>query len=640
MPENSRSNSVHHAVGYHPPGAGGLAREAAPEPPASLIPGLPQDIRASVAWLSGGNVGQVASFGPVLATHQPRRRLRRSTMTPALSRADRAVIGILAAGWLASLVFFWSWWLSPVHYLGLFGLVVNSVVLAYVSCFPALFVAGASMLRKVGPWVRVPGVRVAFVVTRSPSESWEIARSTLVAMLAQDYPRDYDVWLCDERPGAEILSWCRRNGVRVSTRDGVRDYHRRQWPRRTRCKEGNLAYFYDHWGYWQYDAVAQLDCDHRPAPTYLAEMMRPFADPAVGYVAAPSVCDTNAGASWAARGRVYREATFHGPFQLGHSNGLGPLCIGSHYAVRTAALRDIGGIGPELAEDFSTTFLLNVAGWQGVFAIDAQAHGDGPETFTAMTVQEYQWSRSLTTILSGLLPRNISRLPWRLRMRFLYALTYYFLLAGITLAGFTLAPVAAVTGVPWISVGYVDFLAHWWLIPVWLIVMIALLRRRGLLRPPTAPVLSWESWLYGLTRWPYVAWGIAGAIRQRLRPRHVTFQVTPKREQGARPLAARTMLPYVAISVGSAVAAVFGERHTTAAGYVLLCLLAAILYAIVVLAVPALHVAEMSARTGLSKISALRLTARGPAALAVVTVAVVAVAIASFPAYAAPLLSG
>ena len=149
---------------------------------------------------------------------------------------------------------------------------------------------------------RLPrGLRVAFVVTRSPSEPWQIARSTLSAMLTQRFPREYDVWLCDEQPGAEVMRWCQRNHVKVSTRHGVRDYHRLGWPRRTRCKEGNLAYFYDHWGYWHYDVAVQLDCDHLPAPTYLAEMVRPFADPAVGYVAAPSVCDANGAASWSAR---------------------------------------------------------------------------------------------------------------------------------------------------------------------------------------------------------------------------------------------------------------------------------------------------------------------------------------------------
>ena len=87
----------------------------------------------------------------------------------------------------------------------------------------------------------------------------------------------------------------------VATRNGREEYHRTTWPRRTKCKEGNLAYFYDHWGYRNYDVVAQLDCDHRPSRSYLTEVVRPFSDPAIGYVSAPSVCDTNASTSWSAR---------------------------------------------------------------------------------------------------------------------------------------------------------------------------------------------------------------------------------------------------------------------------------------------------------------------------------------------------
>ena len=122
------------------------------------------------------------------------------------------------------------------------------------------------------------------------------------------------------------------------------------------------------------------------------------------------------------------EAGFHGPFQLGHSDGFVRVCIGSHYAVLHPRVCDIGGIGPDLAEDFYTTFLLSAAGGHGAFAIDAEAHGDGPDTFAAMTVQVSQWAPSLITILLDLVPRNIWLLPWSLRFRFIYALSFYFLL--------------------------------------------------------------------------------------------------------------------------------------------------------------------------------------------------------------------
>ena len=140
--------------------------------------------------------------------------------------------------------------------------------------------------------------------------------------------------------------------------------HNKTWPRRTKCKEGNLAFFYDHYGYDKYDVVVQMDADHVPEPGYLEEMIKPFSDPEVGYVSAPSICDANADESFWARGRLYLESFLHGALQAGF---YAPLCIGSHYAVRTKALKEIGGLGPELAEDHSTSLIFNSNGWRGVF---------------------------------------------------------------------------------------------------------------------------------------------------------------------------------------------------------------------------------------------------------------------------------
>ena len=367
-------------------------------------------------------------------------------------------------------------------------------------------------------------------------------------------------------------------------------------------------------------------------------MVRPFADPAVGYVAAPSICDANAAISWAARGRLHREAVFHGAFQLGHSDGWAPACIGSHYAVRTAALRDIGGIGPELAEDFSTSFLLNSAGWHGAFAINAEAHGDGPSTFAAMLVQEFQWSRSLTAILLGLVPRNLRRLPWSLRMRFMYALFFYSMLVMSTLGGLVLAPIAAVTGKPWIHVNYFAFLLHWCAISLWLFLITLLLRRNDLLRPRRAPVLSWENWLYTLVRWPYIASGIYTAVVQWLRPRPVTFKVTPKGPRGLEKLPVRLLSPYLFISVGSATAALYGEASNNAVGYVFLCIAGGCIYSAACVAVPLLHAIEAGARCGLPIRLSIYRTSLWPLIAGGVSLAPVCLALFLYPAYALHVL--
>jgi len=608
--------------------------------PPPTRPLAPDRLIDDLYFRSDGNVVDAPPSGPVLArSSRVPRRPRPGTFVPLLSGRDRVLVGALTAAWVAALVFFWTWWLEPAHRVGWVGLVVNSLLIGYVTAIPVYFLILANRLREVDPRIAVPSLRVAFVVTRAPSEDWALARTTLTAMRVQQYPYAFDVWLCDEAPTEEILGWCRAAGVHVSSRNGVPDYHRATWPRRTRCKEGNLAFFYDNWGYAGYDVVAQLDCDHVPAPTYLAEVVRPFADPAIGYVAAPSVCDANAAGSWAARGRLHREGTFHGPFQAGHNDGLAPIGIGSHYAVRTCALREIGGIGPELAEDFSTSYLLNSAGWRGAFALRAEAHGDGPLTFAAMLTQEFQWSRSLTTLMYDLVPGHLGRLSWPLRIRFGYSLLYYTLLAVSVVGGLALPPIAAVTGAPWVDVDYLAFLAHWWPMSVVLIAITLVLRRRGLLRPVDAPVLSWENWLYALTRWPYNAWGVAAAMMQQIRPKPITFKVTPKSVDGLEPLATGLVLPFVVITTALSTAALVGEFSTTAVGYVGLCLLGALTYAVVSLAVCVLHAGEAARAAGERTRTALVATVRRPLTATFVALVPLVTAITLYPGYAVAVLS-
>ena len=68
-----------------------------------------------------------------------------------------------------------------VHRISTLGTVLNSIVLIYITCYPAFFVLAANHLRNVSRSVAVPLLRTAFVVTRAPSEPWDVAKSTLTA---------------------------------------------------------------------------------------------------------------------------------------------------------------------------------------------------------------------------------------------------------------------------------------------------------------------------------------------------------------------------------------------------------------------------------------------------------------------------
>jgi cellulose synthase/poly-beta-1,6-N-acetylglucosamine synthase-like glycosyltransferase/beta-mannanase len=569
----------------------------------------------SARFVSG--VATDRAHRPARASASPHPELGSGGLAKALPRRDRVALAALAGLWLASVVFFWLWWLEPAHQATLAGLVVNSAVLAFdLVAVPAWFFFFVLRMRRSVPALEVPELRTAIIVTKAPSEPWPLVRTTLEAMLRQDFPYPYDVWLADERLTEEVIDWCALHGVRMSTREGVAEYHNPRWPRRTKCKEGNLAFFYDNWGYRDYDVVAQLDADHVPASDYLHQMVAPFADPRVGYVAAPSICDRNAASSWSARGRLYAEAVLHGSTQAG-SNGYAPSCIGSHYAVRTAALQEVGGLGPELAEDFSTTLILSSHGWQGVFAMDAEAHGNGPDCLADCVTQDFQWARSMTRVLLTVSPRYWKGLSLRAKARLAGCQMWYPLHTLVMLVMVLLPAWALLSHAPLVRVSVGAFYLHF--VPVGLVLLAAvvLLRTRGLLRPSNAPVISWESILFQLVRWPWALIGCVNGVWGCVTRREDGFKVTPKRHGGERPLPLRVILPYLVLSAVSILPVLLVNDPGAARGYYFWALLNGATYLLVSIAVVALHIAENRGHSDLR--STLRFA--GARSLAIATVA-------------------
>ena len=499
------------------------------------------------------------------------------SLTPIIKGRLKLVFWTLLLVWLLATVWFWNWWLAPSHVQSIwrYALVTGLLGwLTFLQCYFLFFAMRA--VRSSAPDPQPGQFRVAMIVTKAPSEPFAVVQNTLRAMLAQDYP--HDTWLADEDPSPETTEWCARHGVKISCRKGVAEYHQDTWPRRTRCKEGNLAYFYDHWGYAEYDIVSQLDSDHVPQPGYLLEMLRPFADADVGYVSAPSICASNAGRNWAARTRLHTEGAFHGILQAGYSAGFAPMCIGSHYAVRTRALREAGGLGPELAEDHSTTMMINAAGWRGVHALDAIAIGDGPATVADLAIQEFQWSRSLVTLLLVHTPRYLRQLPLRLKAQFLFCQMLYPIF-GVTFLLMYLLPILAVIfDVRYAEITFPQYLAH--AVPQVLAILLfaGALRRLKTFRPVDAPLISWERSLFLLLQWPWVLWGCISAVRDSITGGFVDFRITPKGETGPTRLPPKVWIVYAILALGCIIPVLLCDNLERAQGFYLLTLFSGLLY--------------------------------------------------------------
>lgn len=553
----------------------------------------------------------------------------RPYLAPVLTPRNYARYAVLVGLWLVAALVFWVWWLSPSHIItpGRYALV--TLCLFWIFFLQAYFLAMFLRARQAVPRHGGPPLgRVAMVVTKAPSEPFAVVQKTLLAMLEQDIP--HDTWLADEDPQPDTLAWCAANGVQVSTRKGVPEYHQKTWPRRTRCKEGNLAYFYDHFGYARYDFVAQLDADHVPQPDYLRHMLTPFADPRVGYVSAPSICSENARESWVARTRLHAEAMFHGILQAGYSNGWAPMCIGSHYAVRTVALQQVGGLGPDLAEDHSTSMILNAGGWRGVHAMNAIAIGQGPATITDLVTQEFQWSRSLVTLLLSHTPRYYAALPARQKFQFVFSQLWYPLFALFMAVMFALPIAALLFDIRFAEVTFPAFMAHMLPAVLVLIVLAFRIRADGLFRPRDAKVLGWEKAVFAALQWPWVLLGCTMALRDRMYGGFVDFRVTPKGDKVAAMVPWRVLAPYLTLATLSLLPVLLVQNAQDSAGFYVFALINAALYASVFCLIvvnhhrenhigPALPRARFAAQTacvlGLAVLITFGLFDRGNAAL-------------------------
>lgn len=520
-----------------------------------------------------------------------------SLLIDAMSARQKSCLCFLVMAWGMGLAVFYTWWFRGPHIGDWFRFACNTLLITWTLVLPGYLFFFATRMKRPNPRIDLPRHwRVAMVTTRAPCEPYSVVKKTLEAMLAQTFP--HDTWLADEDPSDEIDLWCKERGVQLSTRKGAEAYHRDTWPRRSKCKEGNLAFFYDHYGYDQYDFVVQLDADHVPEETYLEAMLCPFVDSRVGYVSAPSICDSNAASSWAARGRLFAESILHGPLQAGYTNGFAPLCIGSHYAVRTKALKEIGGLGPELAEDHSTTLMMNGHGWRGVHSIDAMAHGEGPPTLAACVTQEFQWSRSLMVVLLTVMPKYWRHLSWPLRLQFLFSELWYPLFGVTMLCGLSLPIIAVFTGQPWVRVSYVDFVLHTLPVTALTIAIFGFLRRHGWSRPQQTPLITWETVLFQVIRWPWALWGSLMGVAIAIHTRDVVFRVTPKGACHPVSMRWKILAPYLWIVVLSFLPTLMVDNAGAATGYFFFLILNQVTYVSALFCIVLIHRHEVASNDG------------------------------------------
>jgi len=276
-----------------------------------------------------------------------------------------------------------------------------------------------------------------------------------------------------------------------------------------------------------------MDADHVPGENYLEEMIRPFIDEKVGYVSAPSICDLNASESWTAREGCIRKqlcmAAAGRIFQwLCPAVHRVTLCRANQGIERNRRIRPRAGRRSFHNPDDERLRMERHSCDQ------CRSSWEGPPDIAACITQEFQWSRSLMILLLTELPKYWKRLPLKLKVLFLFSELWYPVFSLMFLLGTFLPVIAVITGNPWITVSFIDFLLY--SIPVNLatLAIVWFLKMNGWFRPSNAPVISWEIALFQLFRWPWALFGSIMGIVVTVKKKTPGFKVTPKGKWTAR----------------------------------------------------------------------------------------------------------
>jgi cellulose synthase (UDP-forming) len=96
-----------------------------------------------------------------------------------LSRERRRQLRLSLLPWLVCLTLFVVWWSNPVHHIQVLGTLIGTAICFFEVLMPGYFYYFLGRMQVVNPAIEPdPSWRLAIVVTKSPSEPWQVVLPT------------------------------------------------------------------------------------------------------------------------------------------------------------------------------------------------------------------------------------------------------------------------------------------------------------------------------------------------------------------------------------------------------------------------------------------------------------------------------
>jgi ceramide glucosyltransferase len=148
------------------------------------------------------------------------------------------------------------------------------------------------------------------------------------------------------------------------------------------------------------EVVVLSDSDIRVGRTYLAEVVAPLADPAIGFVTC-LYTGAATGSLWSRLSAMGINYQFLPNVLAGLRLGMAHPCFGATVALRRHVLEEVGGfsiLADQLADDYDLGRAVRDAGYRGHVAARAVVHACDERGGSELWSHETRWSRTIRLI--------------------------------------------------------------------------------------------------------------------------------------------------------------------------------------------------------------------------------------------------
>jgi cellulose synthase (UDP-forming) len=315
-------------------------------------------------------------------------------------------------GWRGAETMNWSvWWLSLPLLLVEIQAAVSLALFAHATWDTTVVPDRAAA---------VPAGKIAVLIP-TYNEAPEVLLPTIAA--AAVLKPSHETWVLDDGDRPEVAALTRTLGVRYLAR-----------ATHEHAKAGNLNHALE---VIDADFIAVLDADHVALPGFLLHTLGYFIDPKMAIVQTPQ--DFYNIESFEHQGRhtvLHRyhhlrryneQELFYRVIQPGKNRWGGAFWCGTSAVVRTAALRDVGGVAVDtVTEDIHTTIRLHRRGWRTHYHDEVLARGLAAADAKQYASQRVRWGTGAMGVLRVENPLVVSGLTPGQRLTYAATLLGWF----------------------------------------------------------------------------------------------------------------------------------------------------------------------------------------------------------------------